>query len=200
MPSNDNLVIHLFHGRTAPDQRLRGWGSDGPGFLVSCVHVTYCRDIKLDLGSETDGELLFVEDFVYYDGRLYGDWMVEPASVLLQDPGLLARVEAFDPRKAELPRLQHEHANAAVVVARDTWSPAQQASTEPIQLRIARILPDDPDLAFEFYAMASEIVDDFDDYGPVIQSDEDGKYSPETVIERLRCARDEIIRRRRGEL
>lgn len=63
---------------------------------------------------------------------------------------------------------------------------------------LARILADDPKLAVELYTMASEIVDDFDDFGPVIQADENGDYSAATTIGRLRRARDEIIRRRRG--
>lgn len=71
---------------------------------------------------------------------------------------------------------------------------------ERFEVDLARLLADDPALAFELYTMASEIVDDFDDYGPMIQSDETGAYSSETVIQRLRAARDEIIRRRRGKL
>jgi uncharacterized damage-inducible protein DinB len=64
----------------------------------------------------------------------------------------------------------------------------------PYALRYARVLATHPSLAVELVSMASEIVDDFDDWGPVIQGDEDGTYSESTAIARLRAARDEFIR------
>jgi hypothetical protein len=71
-------------------------------------------------------------------------------------------------------------------------SPSAMAS------QIAKILADDPALAFEFYCMASEIVDDFDDWGPTIQANENGVYDETTVIAKLRALRNEIIFRRDG--
>lgn len=106
MHSNAHLVFHLFHGRTSPDERLEDWGSDGPGFLVRRVHVTYCCDIKLDFGDDMDGELLFVDGLVYYDGRFYGDWVVEPVSELIGDAWLVSRLTTFEARKAEVPELR----------------------------------------------------------------------------------------------
>ena len=44
----------------------------------------------------------------------------------------------------------------------------------PMVHRIATVLGENPELAFEFYCMASELVDDFEDYGPDLQTDEGG--------------------------
>ena len=63
----------------------------------------------------------------------------------------------------------------------------------PMAHRIAKVLGENPELAFEFYCMASEVVDDFEDYGPVLQADEDGAYSEETTIRRLQLARNSLI-------
>ncbi len=51
-----------------------------------------------------------------------------------------------------------------------------------------------PEVAKEMYYWGSEIVDDFDDYGPVIQSNEVGEYDDSTAFGRLRIVRDAIIR------
>ena len=66
-------------------------------------------------------------------------------------------------------------------------------------LQLARCFADHPELAFEFYCCASEVVDDFVDYGPVIQANEDGEYDERTAIARLQRARDEVISILRGE-
>lgn len=60
--------------------------------------------------------------------------------------------------------------------------------------RIASALGENPDLAFELYCMASEIVDDFEDHGPVLQADENGEFSDETVIKRLQKARNDLMK------
>jgi len=59
--------------------------------------------------------------------------------------------------------------------------------------RVSKALAENPELAFEFYCMASEVVDDFEDYGPILQADEDGAYSDETTIRRLQAARNRVI-------
>lgn len=51
-----------------------------------------------------------------------------------------------------------------------------------------------PQLALEFYCMASEVVDDFEDYGPALQADSTGTYTDQTVIRRLQVARNELVR------
>lgn len=50
-----------------------------------------------------------------------------------------------------------------------------------------------PETAKELYLWASEIVDDFDDHGPAIQSNETGEYDDSTALGRLRVVRDSII-------
>jgi hypothetical protein len=64
--------------------------------------------------------------------------------------------------------------------------------------KIARVLGSNPELAFELYCMASEVVDDFEDYGPVLQADEHGEYSEATTLRRLQTARNEIKRHLAG--
>jgi hypothetical protein len=59
--------------------------------------------------------------------------------------------------------------------------------------KIAKALAKNPDLAFQFYCMASEIVDDFEDYGPTLQADEKGEYTEVTVIKRLQRVRKELM-------
>jgi len=58
---------------------------------------------------------------------------------------------------------------------------------------ISKILSEDPQLAFDFYCAASEIVDDFEDYGPALQTNEDGEYDDSTTIMRLKSARAAIL-------
>lgn len=65
----------------------------------------------------------------------------------------------------------------------------------PTQTRqIADILAKHPQLAFDFYCAASEIVDDFEDYGPVLQANEASTYDDSSAIIKLRNLRDKIIR------
>ena len=75
---------------------------------------------------------------------------------------------------------------------------ANSMARHPMVYRVAQVLGHDPDLAFEFYCMASEIVDDFEDYGSALQADEDGEYSDGTTIARLRVARNCLIELIRG--
>jgi hypothetical protein len=41
--------------------------------------------------------------------------------------------------------------------------------------RLASVLAENPELAFELYCQASEVVDDFNEFGPVLQADADGQ-------------------------
>lgn len=98
------VALQLTHGRVHPDEQLSQWGSDGPVFLVSYVHVTYAGSLRLGLPEPPgDGELHYVEDLLFYDGRYYGDWSVLPASEVERDPGLQALVQPYDAQKASLP-------------------------------------------------------------------------------------------------
>jgi hypothetical protein len=60
---------------------------------------------------------------------------------------------------------------------------------------IVDVLSADLELAFEFYCAASEIVDDFEDYGPQLCGTEDGEYGESTPIGKLQRARNIIIER-----
>ncbi len=72
-------------------------------------------------------------------------------------------------------------------------------SNDAMAARIARVLGEHPDLAYELYCMASEVVDDFGDYGPALQADDYGMYSSSTAISRLAQARDRLIKILRAE-
>jgi hypothetical protein len=61
-----------------------------------------------------------------------------------------------------------------------------------VALEISRTLAEDPQLAFDLYCLASEIIDDFDDYGPVLQANEAGEYDDASTIMKLRACRDLI--------
>ncbi len=63
--------------------------------------------------------------------------------------------------------------------------------------RIPEALAKDPELARGLYLLASEIIDDFLDYGPVLQANENGEYDESTAIKRLEAVRDQIIGRLR---
>lgn len=52
----------------------------------------------------------------------------------------------------------------------------------------------DPDAALDFFFAANEVIADFHEWGPVLQGDENGEYTPETAIVQLEQARDAIKR------
>ena len=60
-------------------------------------------------------------------------------------------------------------------------------------MHLKECLAANPELATALYLAASEVVDDFDDYGPVLQANVDGKYDPSTAVERLREARSAVL-------
>ena len=60
---------------------------------------------------------------------------------------------------------------------------------------IVDVLANDLELAFEFYCAASEIVDDFEDYGPQLYGTETSEYDESTPIGKLQRARNTIIER-----
>lgn len=55
------------------------------------------------------------------------------------------------------------------------------------------ILLEYPHLVHALYLAASEVVDDFEDYGCVLQSNEHGEYDEGTAIGRLKEVRNEIL-------
>lgn len=60
-------------------------------------------------------------------------------------------------------------------------------------MKLEACLAASPELATALYVAASEIVDDFDDYGPVLQANEHGSYDASTAIEKLREARSAVL-------
>lgn len=101
------LAVELFHGRESPRQRITGWGSQGPVFVVEWIAVTYLSELRLGLDDDGEGALKFIADLVYYDGIFYGDWSVISASLLASDPELSARVRPFEPERAVPPIDNH---------------------------------------------------------------------------------------------
>ena len=87
-PTKPGLYLGLFHGRNDPDQRMDGWGFNGPtiGPLEWC-HTTYASDIKIEFVSASDAlryfkcedcqQVLGIHgDMLVYDGKYFGDWTV----------------------------------------------------------------------------------------------------------------------------
>jgi len=64
----------------------------------------------------------------------------------------------------------------------------------PMVTKLARILANDPQLAFDFYCAASEIVDEFEDYDGFMPN-ENGLFDGTTAIKRLTASRNELIAR-----
>ena len=60
--------------------------------------------------------------------------------------------------------------------------------------RFGKRIAKHPDLLAEFYYAASEIVDDFDDWGPVLQANEASVHDDSSPVQRLRVARAALIR------
>lgn len=71
-----SVYIHLFHGRTSPEENLDDWGADGPFFgPYHSVQTTYMFHIKAETDNDLE-ELFWVGDLVYYDGMYYGDMYI----------------------------------------------------------------------------------------------------------------------------
>jgi hypothetical protein len=101
-----SVYIKLFHGRTDPKQEMDSWGSAGPVFgPFDWVHVTYNTEIKLGHGSDSDIELEFDGDLVYYDGIWYGDWSVFGEDVYQNSTELQQRFQQCEEHLTKLPEL-----------------------------------------------------------------------------------------------
>ena len=70
-------------------------------------------------------------------------------------------------------------------------------SAEQMSKAIVDVLAAYLELAFAFYCAASEIMDDFEDYGPQLMGTEDCEYDERTPIGRLQATRKAIIERLR---
>ena len=58
----------------------------------------------------------------------------------------------------------------------------------PFSEVVAAVFAANPELAEEFYISASELLNDFEHWGPVIQANEHGEYDDSTEIVKLRTA------------
>jgi hypothetical protein len=95
------LLLELCRGRTSPGDALDGWGSDGPVFRITWLHVTYLATLRFGLpGVDTEAELPTVGEFVVYDRVLYGDWTVHSIDELARCPDLKSRITPFEREKA----------------------------------------------------------------------------------------------------
>ena len=70
-------------------------------------------------------------------------------------------------------------------------------SAERMSKAIVDVLAADLELAFAFYCAASEVVDDFEDYGSHLVGTETSDHDERTPIGKLPTARNEIIDRLR---
>ena len=81
------MYLHLFHGRTSPDERLSDWGSDGPWIgPLRAVRTTYAHTLKLEFcrtedaakfGLNVDQPWLHVrEQMLLHGGVYYGEWEI----------------------------------------------------------------------------------------------------------------------------
>jgi hypothetical protein len=68
-----NLYLRLYHGRKDPEENLEDWGSEGPVFgPYESIQITYEAHIKMHAPDHFD-DLVWQEDWVFYDGIYYGD-------------------------------------------------------------------------------------------------------------------------------
>lgn len=93
------MRLHLFHGRSTPEQVLQGWGPDGPTLeRVASLYVTYLSTVRIVFACEqamreardATGWPVFdhrrnmleapvVEDLIHapHLGLYFGDWRLE---------------------------------------------------------------------------------------------------------------------------
>ena len=92
------LSIKLYHGRKSPDENLNDWGTDGPRLRIGGFHVTYLSTFRVMLEDKDWYFLKFVDDLLYYDGTLYGDFTINDS-----DPENIGQaIEWFDPVKGQV--------------------------------------------------------------------------------------------------
>jgi len=87
-----NLYLHLYNGRTHPDEELDDWGTEGPTFgPYDYVQTTYGCHVKCGGAKIEDSfeDFMILEgEYLYYDGIYYGDWAVFSAT---KDTGVATR-------------------------------------------------------------------------------------------------------------
>jgi hypothetical protein len=72
------VYMRLFHGRLDPDERLKGWGFDGPVLgPFDAIYFAYRTHIRCILHDTVmDMELVFHDDLLVYHGKYYGDFEI----------------------------------------------------------------------------------------------------------------------------
>ncbi len=93
--------LKLFHGRASPDEKLDGWGEDGPIFgPFPFFHTTYGVEIQFD--EDHCHVLQILDGLVYYDDMFYGDWSVFDGPLKGSDQNHLTEFETplarYEPR------------------------------------------------------------------------------------------------------
>ena len=81
------MYLHLFHGRTSPEQNLEDWSTDGPWIgPLKALRITYAHTIKLvfchakdaiKFGLPVDQPWLHVREQMLVHGSVYyGEWEI----------------------------------------------------------------------------------------------------------------------------
>lgn len=115
------LTIHLFHGRTHPDEVMHDWGFDGPRLgPFEAVSFTYGA-LVVHTPAQERFEFAWFDDLLVYDGRFYGD-----AELLEDEPA----TGGFEPALLELREPWRETRRTRLTLASeahtvdDLWSDA----------------------------------------------------------------------------
>lgn len=73
--SEDNdVIIHLYHGRDDPKENLENWGFDGPRIAIHCFGFTY-QTLWIYRNGDRE-ELKIVEGCIEWEGKYYGDFEI----------------------------------------------------------------------------------------------------------------------------
>lgn len=88
MPRQPGMYLMLFHGRSAPDEQLDNWGSNGPILGPLCyVHTTYASSIAFEFATKEaalacgfddqyDNEMQWSNELIHFNNVWYGDMSV----------------------------------------------------------------------------------------------------------------------------
>jgi hypothetical protein len=132
-PKNPPVWLHLFHGRSAPDEKLEDWGFNGPTIgPLDYVHVTYMCDVRYGFQNEEDaakfglsieGHFPLHGDLVEHKGAFYGDFSInafKPTGLyridLIEkcDPDEVIQSEKFDGTELEAEQRLGEVWNSSI--------------------------------------------------------------------------------------
>ena len=112
------MYLHLFHGRTDPEEDMDTWGTDGPVLKIEGFHLTYGNVMHVGVPDHIgydewlDMDLDHETGLVYYNGVYYGDFSIFATGT---DPDLEARAIDIVPE-----------ATIAPVPPEKSWNPEDQ--------------------------------------------------------------------------